>query len=1496
MRLPLLAVFLAVFLALSVAARPLGPNRAPRRAGRGFMNQSTFGEPAQRGSRVSHRPIQYLKNLTSSPSPGVTIQVEYNATIRPDLVSLDTHLDVVQVICTNDTLEIVAADPSIFIDWRVGAIVVGSPFWNCSVGNGTFYRNITGINASANDAGVVLLNTTDLEYMDCFSALDISYFQVPMDEEETRTKRPKKGRKNNETLEDIYENHLRQHQPELFTPHQMRGNGSAPPPRNYNSSIRNRRLPVAGDIDTSPSVSMYLNYDPGTNTAISPLTIADFSAAIEGTKDHSSLTANAKIKVVCTSCYSYLTVGVRFRLKFDAGVNVWTTWGCCTWLGCPCPTVHAQAYFNLYTFGLEFFGTFGVESIINIDAAGSLNYEYQKRILSKKITDLFFWVGPVPVKIGITAGLDARTSVMGSFTGQGGLGLSYNKFIRLGFSYENGQLTTIRPESVTNYRNTPFWFTQKGSQLTAKFYLIPWIEPSLYGILNTRFLLMPYVGATLSTGVVSSCNKTCENYRPPRIDSFYGVDIGFEIDEIKLTLNLEILGTYSKTFAIPGLPHSSTGSLFGPSIIPNASFCVNDYDPASFTYRNGSCLPETYEFIPCTGLASRRCTNCTKTCGKDMYETTRCSQTSNRGCTACTTCSAGQYESQPCGISNRVCATCISCSSGKFERAPCTLTSNRVCLTCSPCAAGSFESVPCTIGADRRCTPCSPCAHGTFETVPCTATSNRICSPCSAPCSPGFFASRPCSALADRICQRCLECVANISFESAACSPTSNRQCSTCSAPCQAGVFERQSCTISSDRSCSSCSGRCASGYYEFSPCTATSNRQCRICSTCATGFYMISECTNSTDRVCDACRNTCDSGFYETEPCTSTNNRQCSPCLRCVQGKFLAMACTMYSDSVCENCATCLAGTYETSGCRSTSNTRCAACSAPCRSGSYEVSPCSSTADRECRSCTDRCPAESFQSAPCESFSDHTCTPCAARCLADSFEVVPCDTISNRQCRVCSVCSPGTFETQPCSESSDRVCSSCTMCGAGEYELAACSSTSNRVCSRCSSTCNSTSYEAEGCFGRQNRVCRSCSDCRSEFYEVQACNEASDRVCAACSVNCLSETFESQPCTISSNRECTACMKCENNAFEVAPCTARSPRACDFCTNCTAEQFEITNCTHATNRVCQQCTECGIDEYQIADCTENTDRRCTAIRPPCGVSEYEIEAAAWDRDRECLAVDNTTIVLRRSFFTTAGTKEATENFTRVTYLAVAGIFGENMSHAVVAVIFSPSARLSSHGMSVVLLVNKSDIAQLQELKARARALYLALESTEEIKKLEVEAATATQGDSKGYFTHYMAGGIGGGVLFLAIIIVVVGLRRRRPGRKVAYVKNTNTVGMAPGVGIAGTAGIGSVLLLNGASQKFSPACTQITKRMLLKLPAGTYEHMNADYGDAAFVMSAKPEYATIPGNNHTVDSVPPMEDADGPHDDLYAGFVSYEQQSPVPMYDAEGPHYDVCA
>jgi hypothetical protein len=164
--------------------RPLRPNGK-----HGFKNQSTLGEAPQRGSRVAHTARNFAKNVTASPDRGTTVQVRYNATVHAGLISLDEHLDVVDVICTNETLEVSVSNTGLFSDWTVGSIIVGSPLWNCSHFNSSglvdanptsFYRRILSLVISIEDNTVATITTAHLTFSECFQSLNVDFEQVPL--------------------------------------------------------------------------------------------------------------------------------------------------------------------------------------------------------------------------------------------------------------------------------------------------------------------------------------------------------------------------------------------------------------------------------------------------------------------------------------------------------------------------------------------------------------------------------------------------------------------------------------------------------------------------------------------------------------------------------------------------------------------------------------------------------------------------------------------------------------------------------------------------------------------------------------------------------------------------------------------------------------------------------------------------------------------------------------------------------------------------------------------------------------------------------------------------------------------------------------------------------------------------------------------------------------------------------------------------------------------
>ncbi len=127
-----------------------------------------------------------------------------------------------------------------------------------------------------------------------------------------------------------------------------------------------------------------------------------------------------------------------------------------------------------------------------------------------------------------------------------------------------------------------FDFTYSG-QLTARVYLNPWIEPTLYNTITFRIDLLPYFGVNIAVGSTSNCREAGALVTPPSYETFFGLDIKIGVQRIVLKFPL-MTKDFGKDL---GLPYSKTFSIFGPSKL-ECSRCAGCITLSGSAFRYGT--------------------------------------------------------------------------------------------------------------------------------------------------------------------------------------------------------------------------------------------------------------------------------------------------------------------------------------------------------------------------------------------------------------------------------------------------------------------------------------------------------------------------------------------------------------------------------------------------------------------------------------------------------------------------------------------------------------------------------------------------------------------------------------------------------------------------------------------------------------------------------------------------------------------------------------------
>ncbi len=183
---------------------------------------------------------------------------------------------------------------------------------------------------------------------------------------------------------------------------------------------------------------------------------------------------------------AYFEASLHFQFQASAGVTV-------GWKG-------ISPYFTLDRFSLEVYGKFEVNAEVTANAKGKIDYSNRKVVIpSRSLPDINFMISVIPVKISTTVGLDVLFTVKGEAEGTLKIGRGFTRDWRMGFQIINGAYSNIAPASTFAWKDPVTEFTYSG-ELTSTLTIIPWIKPSLYGIINPTIEVQAYVGGTIKIG------------------------------------------------------------------------------------------------------------------------------------------------------------------------------------------------------------------------------------------------------------------------------------------------------------------------------------------------------------------------------------------------------------------------------------------------------------------------------------------------------------------------------------------------------------------------------------------------------------------------------------------------------------------------------------------------------------------------------------------------------------------------------------------------------------------------------------------------------------------------------------------------------------------------------------------------------------------------------------------------------------------------------------
>jgi len=253
------------------------------------------------------------------------------------------------------------------------------------------------------------------------------------------------------------------------------------------------KIDINGVIDKQMGLFNF-NYNPSTGGA---------------TKNYNILNKTWKgnnfVTVDCTSCYAYLVAGIHVEVKIGLDKLV----------------LPRLKYFRGSAFG---------DFKMNADITARGNFEFQKLlndlpIMAIKLGSISFMIGPVPVVIIPSIGLDAKVEFTAGASGSASIGFDFRKKVEVGVEYKDGKFMSIKPDNINEYNTHPLQYTFSG-QSTLKVWLIPSIELALYGVVPIGFELDPYIGVDAITG-------KCGNTFTPFYQLFYGLDFSVGLNALK---------------------------------------------------------------------------------------------------------------------------------------------------------------------------------------------------------------------------------------------------------------------------------------------------------------------------------------------------------------------------------------------------------------------------------------------------------------------------------------------------------------------------------------------------------------------------------------------------------------------------------------------------------------------------------------------------------------------------------------------------------------------------------------------------------------------------------------------------------------------------------------------------------------------------------------------------------------------------------------------------
>lgn len=238
-----------------------------------FHGLEDFGVRPQHGLKPNHEAEHANGHVRGLSETGNIIDLKFSAIKKPHVVILDEHLEVEEVICRANSLQVLVSNPSIVDDWVEDVIIIGGPMWACEesvdqregeTAAMPLYRTIVSVLPSPSKANAFVIETTRLaSFLDCFHSLELDFVQHPAD--------PKISRR-------LY------------------------------------------DWSTDKSDSWNLvsfNYNSASDKESEALTL--FSDTVTS-RDRS---ATCSLTVKCTSCFSVFTAGVRLQLSASAGFESW---------------------------------------------------------------------------------------------------------------------------------------------------------------------------------------------------------------------------------------------------------------------------------------------------------------------------------------------------------------------------------------------------------------------------------------------------------------------------------------------------------------------------------------------------------------------------------------------------------------------------------------------------------------------------------------------------------------------------------------------------------------------------------------------------------------------------------------------------------------------------------------------------------------------------------------------------------------------------------------------------------------------------------------------------------------------------------------------------------------------------------------------------------------------------------------------------------------------